>query len=125
MPHCGSVLDWARDSFRLYVSRDTHLLPQGSSTEEKAAVFKKFSDEARSAFKKYQVVYLKGIKIPQKYEDLLKSDKDSNYDDVNWKSEKPLSNNFSLARYPLTADEKSDRAQDIRTCSMEAAIGWK
>lgn len=112
------------DLFKFYVSRDTPVLPPDASTEEKAAVFNKFLDEGKSAFRKYQVVYLKGISFPQSYEDLLKPDRDYNYDNIGWKSEKPSGNNFSLARYPLSDDEKHAHTLDTRKHLINAVLGW-
>lgn len=83
-----------------------------------------FLSEGNSSFKKYQVLYLNGISIPMTYEDLLKPQRESNYGAVNWQNAQPSSNNFSLASYQLTEEEKEEHAQDIKSSLTNAVIGW-
>ncbi|XP_034253862.1 uncharacterized protein LOC117652823 isoform X2 [Thrips palmi] len=103
---------------------NTTLLPPDASTEEKVAVFQQFLDEGMSAFKKYQVVYLKGIKVPQSYDDLLKSEVHSSYDKISWKTDKPSGNNFSLSRYNITDVEQNEHTLNIRTHLINAIVAW-
>ncbi|KAJ1518902.1 hypothetical protein ONE63_011488 [Megalurothrips usitatus] len=103
---------------------DTLLLPEEATADEKEAVFNKFLAEGKSAFKRYQVVYLKGICIPQKYEDLLKLEKKSNYDDVNWQDDRPSGSNFSLLQFNLTEDEKNAHKLDVKTLFTNVIVGW-
>ncbi|KAK3932567.1 SsrA-binding protein, partial [Frankliniella fusca] len=103
---------------------NTDMLPKEASSEEKEAFFHEFFTEARSAFFKYQVIYLKGITIPEKYEDLMKMDANSNYDSVNWKDGRPSGSNFSLNKLTRTAEEDSEHALDIKSQFTSLVLGW-
>lgn len=101
------------------------LLPPSASPQERETVFGKFLDEAKSAFKKYQVVFLKGVSIPQQYEDLIKPCKKSNYSDVNWNGCQPAGNNFSLEQYSLSSEERDAHNLYITSRFTNAVVGWK
>lgn len=122
--HEMSAIAFPRGNDIFIVCSNTPLLPMDASAEEKEAVFTKFLAEGKSAFQKYQVVYLKGISIPEKYEDLLKPEKKTNYSDVSWVDSRPSNNNFSLSMYNLSEDEKSAHALDIRNQFTNAVLGW-
>jgi len=100
------------------------VLPPSASQEEKKEIFLKFLEEGVTSFKKYQVLYLKGISKPTRYEDLLKPEKITNYSDVNWKGSRPSNNNFSLGSYPLTKDENHEHNLNIKSQITNAALMW-
>ncbi|XP_034246115.1 uncharacterized protein LOC117648059 [Thrips palmi] len=101
----------------------TPLLPEEASDEEKEAVFNLFLAEAKSAFKKYQVVYLKGICNPKNYKDLLKPIETSNYKAVHWKENCPSGTNFSLLQYELSEDEEVAHKLDVETQFRKVVAG--
>lgn len=109
--------------FLSFFFRGTHGDPHASD-EEKNRVFLKFLEEGNSMFKKYQVLYLKGISVPMKYEDLLKPEKESNYGCVNWANDPPSTNNFSLVSYQLTKEEDEEHSHDVRSSLTNAVVGW-
>lgn len=100
------------------------LLDSDATADEKNRVFLQFMSEGKSMFKKYQVLFLKGISIPKTYEDLLKPTEQSNFSSITWQSAPPSTNNFSLMSYSLTQDEDQRHALDITTHLTNAVLGW-
>lgn len=75
---------------------------------------KSFHLEAVNAFKKYRVIYLKGIKIPLMYNDLLPAPV-TTYKDVVWKHDsRPRSNSFAV-RGEMTPEEVEGLDVNIQT----------
>lgn len=109
-------------SFVIY--RGTPFLSTEASAEENEAVFNSFLAEGKSAFKRYHVVYLNGICIPEKYEDLLKPPRKSNYSDISWQGSQPSGINFSLSQHSFTIDEINAHVLDVRTHLSNTIIGW-
>ncbi|KAK3916212.1 Somatic embryogenesis receptor kinase 4 [Frankliniella fusca] len=103
---------------------DTPLLPLDASDEEKHKAYMEFLAKGQVAFKQYQVLYLKGITIPQKYDDLLKPVEDSGYSVINWLSGPPPNNNFSLNSYALTDDENGALVTDVKNELTNVVLGW-
>lgn len=75
-------------------------------------------------FSKYQVLYLKGISIPQNYQDLLPVENETNYSNINWLDSQPSTNNFSVVSYDLSEDENHEHALEIKTSLINAVLGW-
>lgn len=86
-------------------------IPDFLSTPE---IYQSFKTEAEEAYRKYKVILLKGISLPDSYEDLLPADETS-YKDVVWfKNIRPPSNTFSVKK-DLTQEEKDNLDRDIMT----------
>lgn len=94
-----------------------------TSQSEQEQIFNSFIAEGASIFKKYQVIYLKGITVPTSYSDLLRADC-TNYDDINWVTERPASNSFSINGYALSDQEKRQHAEEIKVKLSCAVIDW-
>ncbi|KAE8740794.1 hypothetical protein FOCC_FOCC013693 [Frankliniella occidentalis] len=103
---------------------NTAMLPEEASLEDKEKLFHEFFSEAKSAFYRYQVIYLKGIMIPENYEDLMVMSNNSNYNDVQWENQKPSGTNFSLNAYELTAEEDSEHALNIKGQLAHIVLAW-
>lgn len=103
---------------------NTAMLPEEASLEDKEKLFHEFFSEAKSAFYRYQVIYLKGIMIPENYEDLMVMSNNSNYNDVQWENQKPSGSNFSLNAYELTAEEDSEHALNIKGQLAHIVLAW-
>ena len=101
----------------------TPILHSHASEDEKNRAFHNFKTVAESLFQNYEVLYLKGISIPKKYEDLLKPEK-SNYSSVTWLDTPPSTNNFSLVAYQLSEEQSEEHARDIRESLTNAVLGW-
>ncbi|KAK3931988.1 SCY1-like protein 2 [Frankliniella fusca] len=101
----------------------TSVLPPDASQEEKDLVYQAFEEEGRQAFRKYQVLYLRGISRPTKYEDLLVP-ADSSYSNVNWAGSRPSNSNFSLSQYTLSENEHEEHAMQIKLSVMKAVVMW-
>lgn len=99
------------------------MLGLNASCEEKEKIFENFLLEGRSAFKKYDVLYLKGISVPKSFEDLLLQEC-TNFSCVNWNDTPPSTNNFSLVSYKLSEEENKDHAVDIQNTLTNAVLGW-
>ncbi|KAK3916896.1 Chaperone protein [Frankliniella fusca] len=72
--------------------------------EEKERVFKLFIQESMHAYKRYQVVFLKGATFPVNYDDLLPCS-ESSHADIIWSGEKPSNTNFSINKLGLQEEE--------------------
>jgi len=101
------------------------LLKWDASSDEKNRIFEMFLSEGRSAFQKYNVLYMKGITVPERYEDLLKPEKTTNFSCVNWNDTPPATNNFSLESYPLSEVEAKVHAKDIEESLHNLVLGWE
>lgn len=83
-----------------------------SSKTERLDVYNLFIAEAKDAFKKYRVLFLRGLLHPNCYEDLLVPEK-TNFSNVEWLDDmRPPSNSFSVSE-KLKEDEKRALAADI------------
>ena len=76
--------------------------------------FNCFKREAKDAFRKYKVIYLRGMQIPVTYDDLIPTP-ETNYRDVIWMNNvRPRSNTFSVKK-DLTSEEIGKLDFDIMT----------
>lgn len=64
-------------------------------------MFQLFIRESWLAFKRYQIVFLKGCTVPTRYDDLLPCSKYTNHNDVIWYDKKPSNINFSINKLRL------------------------
>lgn len=72
--------------------------------DAKRDIFEQFKGEAKEAFTKYRVLYLRGTKVPSCYDELLPCSK-TTYKDIHWEGIKPPpSNTFSVK--DLSASEQ-------------------
>lgn len=104
--------------------RGIPVLESDAASDEKNRIFEDFLSEGRSAFNKYNVLYLKGISVPKMYEDLLLPEENTNFSCVNWNDTPPATNNFSLESYPLTEIEAKDHAEDMQNSLSNVVLGW-
>lgn len=86
-------------------SSSVSLLPPTASEVDKERTFKIFHSEAKQAFLKFRVLFLRGITQPTSYNDLLPAGK-TNYKSVEWQGKQPASNLFSMDVKSLTKEEK-------------------
>lgn len=87
-------------------SSSVSLLPPSSSEVAKKRTFEIFLLEAKQAFVKFRVLFLRGISLPTCYDDLLPAGK-TNYACVDWhEKQRPASNLFSMDVKTLTKEEK-------------------
>lgn len=106
----------------LFCSKEEVTFKEGEDVEkEKERVFALFLQESKCAFSRYQVIYLKGIKTPAKYEDLLPC-KSSGFDNVIWCGEKPSNTNFSVNQYSLNEEEKQVQKRDILLTLQDCTV---
>lgn len=96
-----------------------------ASDSEKQRIFNAFIEEGASSFQKYQVLYLKGIKVPENYDDLLKPGRNTNYSDVIWKESSPPTNNFSINNFKLNKEENAEHALEIKSQLTNVVLAWK
>lgn len=108
----------------LFHFSDTPVLDASANPEEEEEVFNTFLKEAQSAFRKYQVIYLKGISKPTRYSDLLPASNYTNFSAVSWDGVPPSNTNFSLVHYSLSEDEQEQHASDIKLKVTNAAHMW-
>jgi len=76
-----------------------------------------FITESKSAFKKYQVVYLRGASVPTKYADLLPCSNDTSHDQVIWCDQKPSNTLFSINQLKLSDEELNLQKQEVK-CAL-------
>lgn len=86
-------------------SSSVSLLPPTAYKVNKERTFEIFHSEAKQAFVKFRVLFLRGITHPTCYNDLLPAAK-TNYKSVEWQDKQPASNLFSMDVKTLTKEEK-------------------
>ncbi|KAJ1518778.1 hypothetical protein ONE63_011609 [Megalurothrips usitatus] len=92
----------------------TKCLPLGddSTQDMKDKVFSDFQHEAKEAFGKYRVIYLRGITVPSRYSELLPVP-ETNYSDVAWAGCKPPRSNTFSVQQVLSQKEKDACVEEV------------
>ncbi|KAK3928043.1 Immunoglobulin superfamily member 10 [Frankliniella fusca] len=93
--------------------------------KEKDLVFRAFQEEGKKAFERYQVLYLKGIRKPTSYEDLMVSSRITTYSDINWIGDRPSTTILSLSPYCLTKEEEDAHSRNIKDSVVQAILLWQ
>ncbi|KAK3920773.1 Immunoglobulin superfamily member 10 [Frankliniella fusca] len=93
--------------------------------KEKDLVFRAFQEEGKKAFERYQVLYLKGIRKPTSYEDLMVSSRITTYSDINWIGDRPSTTILSLSPYCLTKEEEDAHSRYIKDSVVQAILLWQ
>lgn len=87
-------------------------LKEDASEKEKALQFLDFLQEAKEAFRKYHILFLRGISVPSSYDDLLPV-ADTTYKDVCWKgTDPPRSNTFSAKGYVTVSEDSQPSSKE-------------